>query len=110
MFDFPDANVSAEKRAETITPLQKLFLMNGSFVAAQARALSDRLAKEAPDDTSEGVRKRIDRAYRVLYSRPATETEVNLGVEFISGGSDVNARWKQYAQVLLMANEMMYVD
>ncbi|HEY2785916.1 MAG TPA: PSD1 and planctomycete cytochrome C domain-containing protein [Fimbriiglobus sp.] len=110
MFDFPDANVSAEKRAETITPLQKLFLMNGPFVAAQAKALSDRLAKEVPDETSEGVKKRIDRAYRVLYSRPATEAEMNLGIEFLGGGPDQGARWKQYAQVLLMANEMMYVD
>jgi hypothetical protein len=110
MFDFPDANVSAEKRAETITPLQKLFLMNGPFIAAQAKALSYRLAKEVPDETSEGVKRRIDRAYRVLYSRPATEAEVSLGAEFLNGGTDPGARWRQYAQVLLMANEMMYVD
>jgi hypothetical protein len=110
MFDFPDPNVSAEKRAETITPLQKLFLMNGPFVAAQAKALSERLAKDVPDETSDGVKKRIDRAYRVLYGRTATEAEVGLGIEFLDGGKDPGARWRQYAQVLLMANEMMYVD
>jgi hypothetical protein len=95
MFDFPDANVSAEKRAETITPLQKLFLMNGPFVASQANALNERLAKDVPDETSEGVKKRIDRAYRVLYGRPATEAEVRLGVEFLGGESDQAARWRQ---------------
>jgi hypothetical protein len=31
-FDYPDANVHAEKRAVTTTPIQKLFLLNSPFI------------------------------------------------------------------------------
>jgi hypothetical protein len=109
-FDFPDANVSAEKRAETTTPLQKLFLMNGPFVAEHARALAARLAKDVPEETSESDGLRINRAYRLLYSRPPTDAERILGLDYLAGGSDPDARWEQYVQALLMANEMFFVD
>jgi hypothetical protein len=109
-FDFPDANVSAEKRAETTTPLQKLFLMNGPFVAEHAGALADRLHKDVPDETSDGDRARIDRAYRLVYSRPPTDAERTLGLEYLAGDGDAKTRWVQYAQALLIANEMFFVD
>jgi hypothetical protein len=109
LFDFPDPNVSAEKRAETTTPLQKLFVMNSPFMLAEAEALAARLKKDVDDPTSEGDRKRIDRSYRLLYGRPPSAKELEIGFDYLDGG-DRAARWKQYAQVLLAANEMMYVD
>ncbi len=38
-FDYPDANVHAEKRSVTITPMQKLFMLNSPFMveAGQGR-------------------------------------------------------------------------
>jgi hypothetical protein len=110
LFDFPDPNVSAEKRAETTTPLQKLFVLNSPFMIAQAEALAERLKKDVADPTSEGDRKRIDLAYRLLYSRPATAAEVELGLTYLDNGDDRDGRWRQYAHVLLAANEMMFVD
>lgn len=110
LFDFPDPNVSAEKRAETTTPLQKLFVLNSPFMIAQAGALAERLGKDVSDPTSEGDRKRIGRAYRLLYGRPPTDAEVELGLSFLDGGDARSARWRQYAHVLLAANEMLFVD
>jgi hypothetical protein len=110
LFDFPDPNVSAERRAETTTPLQKLFVLNSPFMLVQAKALADRLHREVDDETSEGDRKQIERAYRLLYGRPPAEAEVELGLAYLAGGSDRAARWRQYAHVLLAANEMMFVD
>jgi hypothetical protein len=110
LFDFPDPNVSAEKRAETTTPLQKLFVLNSPFMIAQAERLAERLKSDVADLTSEGDRKRIDRAYRLLYSRSATAAEVELGLTYLDNGDDRDGRWRQYAHVLLAANEMMFVD
>ena len=109
LFDFPDPNVTAERRAETTTPLQKLFVLNSPFMLAQAGALAGRLHADVDDPTSEGERKRIDRAYRLLYGRPPSAVEVDMGVKFLDRG-DRAARWRQYAHVLLAANEMAYVD
>jgi hypothetical protein len=110
LFDFPDPNVSAERRAETTTPLQKLFMLNSPFMAAQAEALADRLREEVDDETSRGDGKRIDLAYRLLFARPPTAKEAEIGLKYLDGGGDRAARWRQYAQVLLAANEMLYVD
>lgn len=101
LFDFPDPNATADKRAETTTPLQKMFVLNSPFVVSQAAALAERLGV-APDDG-----RRIDRAYRLLYGRPPDESEIKLGLAFLRGGDD---RRQQYAHMLLAANEMMFVD
>jgi hypothetical protein len=110
LFDFPDPNATAERRAETTTPLQKLFVLNSPFMLAQAEALARRLHEDVSDETSEGDRKRIDRAYRVLFARPPSEAEVDLGLKYLAGGDDPAARWRQYAHVLLASNEMLFVD
>ena len=37
LFDFPDANITSEKRTETTVPQQQLFVLNSPFVVEQAR-------------------------------------------------------------------------
>ncbi len=106
LFDFPDPNVTADRRVETTTPLQKMFVLNSPFMVAQAEALAGRLAAEVPGDDG----RRIDAAYRLLYGRAPGDAETRLGREFLSRGADRKARWPQYAHVLLAANEMMFVD
>jgi hypothetical protein len=51
---------------------------------------------------------RVDLAYRLLYGRPATDEEIRLGLGFLADGNQ--DRLKQYAHVLLAANELLYVD
>ncbi len=106
MFDFPDPNIHSDRRVETTTPLQKLFVLNSPFIVEQAARISERLQKDASDDD----RKRIDRAYRLLYARPPSDKEIAVGLKFLSRDGDRAANWKHYAHALLAANEMMFAD
>ena len=55
-FDFPDPNLSAERRYATNVPQQSLFFMNSPFARRQAERLVRRLAKEAGgDETGTGA-------------------------------------------------------
>ena len=108
LFDFPDPNLTADKRAVTAVPLQQLFVLNSDFMERQARALAAKLTAGPGDDAS-----KVRKAFPLLYARPATETEVTLAVEFLRGVDEPKAplgRWEQYAQVLLGSNEFLFVD
>ncbi len=106
-FDYPDANVHAEKRAVTATPAQKLFLLNGKFPIEQAKALAARIKVEAPQD--DAARARL--AYRLVFAREPDDEERSLAVEFLKGdGAADLSRLEQYMQALLASNEAMYLD
>jgi hypothetical protein len=110
MFDYPDPNLHADRRVETTTPLQKLFVLNSPFMVQQAASLADRLLTEIPADAEEADHHRVQRAYRLLYGRPATAAELTLGLQFIGVSEDAASRWQQYAHALLAANEMLFID
>jgi hypothetical protein len=99
LFDFPNPNLSAEQRITTATPLQQLFFLNSEFLAARATALANRL-KPLANDTE-----RIRAAYRLLYGRDVTAQELALGQQYLASGD-----WPGYAQVLLGANELLFVN
>jgi hypothetical protein len=108
-FDFPDANVHAEKRAVTTTPTQKLFILNSPFMLARAKALAARLMAEPGTDD----RVRVLRAYSLLFNRAPDDAEMKLALGFLKRPSSEKARmtrWEQYAQILLASNEMLYQD
>ena len=42
LFDFPDANLTNDRRAVTTVPLQQLFVLNSEFIIRQASALAAR--------------------------------------------------------------------
>jgi hypothetical protein len=108
LFDFPDPNITSDRRAVTTVPLQQLFVLNSEFMVRNSRALAARLAA-GPDRDDTG---RIRRAFLLLYSRPVTECELQMGLAFLASTDRQSGltRWEQYAQVLLSANEFMYVD
>jgi hypothetical protein len=110
LFDFPDANITSERRTETTVPQQQLFVMNSPFVIGQAKALAARVSSEERDDAG-----RVRRAYLLAYGRPATEAEVTVARHYLGGKDDSTeknslTRWERYAQALLAANEFLYVD
>ena len=78
LFDFPDPNLTAEKRAVTTVPLQQLFVLNSEFMTEQARGLVKQLAGEKDDAA------KIRTAFLRLYGRPATEGDVKMGLEFLA--------------------------
>ena len=108
LFDFPDANVTADKRTTTTAPQQQLFALNSEFMAIQARAFAARIEKTATADEE-----RVQVAYRIAYQRAPREKELALGMKFVGAkpnATDKLTRWQQYAQILLASNELMYVD
>jgi hypothetical protein len=107
LFDYPDPNVTCAERSQTTVPLQQLFVLNDEFLVANARALAARLNSDPELDDAE----RIRRAMPLVYGRPATEREVQLGLSFLASADESGLkRWEQYAQVLLGASEFLYVD
>jgi cytochrome c553 len=108
LFDFPDANVTADKRSVTTVPQQQLFALNSDFMVNQAKAFASRVAKAGSADEE-----RIKEAYRLAFNRLPDRREVSLGVAYLklpAKPDDKLTRWEQYAQALLASNEMMYVD
>lgn len=92
LFDFPSSSVSAEHRAATNVPLQRLFFLNSGFIKQRAEALSGRITN-------------VERAYELLFYRPPTPREKQRGEAFLRQASKA-----EYAQVLLSSNEFLYVD
>lgn len=105
-WDYPDANVHSEKRAVTVTPIQKLFVMNSVFIQRHAGLLVSRVLR-----SSEAEADRVSTAYRMLFAREPDDNETALALEFLSKPSASEmSRWEQYAQLLLASNELLYVD
>ena len=106
-FDYPDANVHSAKRSDTTTAIQKLFIVNSSFMVEQAKGL----AKRITGDSSTTDLTHIQSTYALLYNRQPTREETDLGLAFLRLPAEGKlTRWEQYSHALLAANEMMFVD
>ena len=107
-FDFASPDQSAAGRPQTTVPQQALYMMNAPLVVGQAKALVARTevtGKTHPKD-------RLAALYRIVYQRTPDEHELSSGVAFVAS-AQANAKlngWQQYAQLLLMSNEFMFVD
>ena len=134
------------KRASTVVPQQALFLMNSPMVIDVARSIvARREFSDAKDDQG-----RVEALYRIVFQRQPQETEIRLGMDYVSEAMEepetptsyANTRqmpqrrsdggrtgttapvrnagqivsrapltaWERYAQALLFANELMYVN
>jgi hypothetical protein len=106
LFDVADSTAPVDKRTVSTVAPQALFLMNNPFIMEQTAALAKRIIQGDQDG-----RARIQKAYNLLYGRPPKEEEVQIGLDFLQrGGGDLNRAWQEYCQVLLCANEFIYVD
>ena len=97
-FDFANADTSTPRRVTTTVPQQALFAMNSAFVTKAAEALADRARGGS-------VEERVRDLYGLVLGRAASVEEVDLAGSFVKSNS-----WQQLAQVLLMTNELMFVD
>ncbi len=108
LFDFPDANVTADKRTVTTVPQQQLFALNSAFMISQAQSFAKRVEAMGATDAE-----RVTAAYRIAFGRAPEKDELDLALRFLklpSQTDDKLTRWQQYAQVLLASNELLYVD
>ena len=110
IFDVANPDVSNDQRPRTTVPQQALFAMNSPFVLEQARQVAAR-----PDVAGESdPARRVQALYRAVLARSARPEEVELGLRFVNaappaGATTLNA-WELYAQVLMSANEFVFVD
>ncbi len=101
VFDCPDPSTKTPARAVTTTPLQALAMMNNSFVLRMSQRLAERLVAENGAMPEAQIRG----AYELAYSRPASDTDVEVGLRFIK-----QYGLAAYCRVLFNSNEFLYVD
>ena len=115
-FDFASPDQSAERRPRTTVPQQALFSMNAPFVIEQAKALAAR--SEVAGAPIQNDDARITALFRLAVARVPESAELESARRFLSavdsapGHRDRSqlSRWEQLAQVLLMTNELLFVD
>jgi len=111
LFDVADPTASIDRRTVSTVAPQALFMLNHPFALEQTAALAKRILGEGPAEPTA----RVQRAYGLLYGRPPTAAELRIGLQFVSraAGAKPEAEqqaWEQYCQVLLCANEFIFVD
>ena len=111
-FDFASPEQHTPQRFQTTVPQQALYLMNNAFVAERSRAViaRDEVAK-VTDPASKATA-----IYRAILGRNPTSEEVATTMAFALDaakakptGAQLTA-WEQFAQVLLLSNEFLFVD
>ena len=114
-FDFASPDQSSERRPRTTVPQQALFSMNAPLVIEQAKTLAAR-PEIATGSSSEA---KIRALYRRVFARPPDQAELEAALRFLTPDQGTQntspTRSKltpieQLSQVLLMANELMFVD
>ena len=102
VFDAPDAFTTCTRRLRSNTPLQALTLLNDSAFVELARALAERVQREAAPEN------RLDRAFRLCLTRPPHPPErerlQKLWDEERRDHNEASA-WFSVARVLLNLDE-----
>jgi len=117
-FDLPETFSSIGQRNVTTTPTQALLLLNAPAMMEHAKAFADRLHKDEPRDEE----RRFDQAVRLAWGRRPTDEERSLAREFLQEQEQKlrsaatppadphRAAWNDLCQILVDANEFLYVD
>ena len=105
LFDGASGVVSCGKRRVSTVPLQPLYLLNGPFMFARAKALAQRVEKEAGRDPQ----KRIDRAFRLALGRAPDDEETKRMLTYVKGIAS-DDRFVQLCHALLNLNEFVYLE
>jgi mono/diheme cytochrome c family protein len=99
-FDQPDCAFSTPRRAETTTPLQALTTLNHTFTLDMARAMADRLERDAGEDQAS----QVQRLFQLCLGREPTGNESRDCRELIREFG-LNA----LCRILLNTSELIYV-
>ena len=98
-FDHPDLNAMVGARNVSTVPTQALTLLNNPFVLSQANWLAERVKREASDPYTQ-----VELAYRIALARPATETEISIGLDLVKSRS-----LESFTHVVLNLDEFLYM-
>ena len=117
VFDFANPDLSTAQRDATTVPQQALFFLNSPFAMEQACSMVNQPTFQRLDDETQ----RIRYLYQRVYERDPSAEEIQRGLCFVEGSSASTGVEEQtrdrpltpherYAQVLLMSNELMFLD
>jgi Protein of unknown function (DUF1553) len=101
MFDAPDREKCTARRARTNTPLQALVLLNDPTYVEAARALAQRVIKEAGNDPV----KRINVAFNLVTARKPQPSEVNILLQLAKQQQEDYRHKKELSQKLVAVGE-----
>ena len=114
LFDFPDPNITSDRRSVTTVPLQQLFVLNSDFMTQRAKSLVARLDKDSsratsvdresnptvtenasnenrnsgkPEPDAIDTDAKIRRLFGWLFGRQPSDAELRFGKEFLSSSS-----------------------
>ena len=100
VFDSPDALLSCARRESSTHAPQGLELLNGTLTQQVSAAFAERLVREVGNSPTG----QIDRAFRLAYGRPPSETERLASVKFLS-----TSPLREFALAILASNDFLYV-
>ena len=106
-FDFANPDISTGQRFETSVPQQALFLLNSDFL----KSLAEALARSAPIQGAAAGPERVKALFRQVLLREPRAEEAAAALELLSRVSgEAEKPWISLSQVLLLTNEMTFVD
>ncbi len=97
-FDFANADTSTPRRSMTTVPQQALFALNSPFMLKRAKALAARVTATEPAAA-------VSQLYLLAYGREPDSQELADCMEYLQQDNR-----ESLAQILLMSNELMFVD
>jgi hypothetical protein len=107
VFDVPDGQFTTPVRNVTTTPMQSLYLINGPWMLARAKALAGRLERES----SATLEERIVTAYGIALGRPPQAAELQAARQYLlDHPGQFQEALTDFCHVLLNSNEFLYVD
>ena len=106
VFDFPNPDSHNAQRPITTVPQQALFAMNSPVILERAKRFIN-----GSDFQQVESSERLPFLYQRFFQREPTEQESEIASNFMSVSEEANMdAWQQYAHLLLMTNEFMFVD
>ena len=115
VFDGADLVNTCSRRNNTTIAPQALALFNSEFTREESRHIAERVVREAGADTAT----LIDRAYRLILSRPSTAKQKLLTQEFLTKQTGLYTKrgkeasllaFTDLCHVLINSNEFLYLD
>jgi mono/diheme cytochrome c family protein len=103
-FDFASPDAHTPTRHVTTVPQQALFLLNDPLVVEQAAALAERTS--AAPGAADLPEQRIVRMFQLALGRQPSAEEMRSAKSFVAAGGS----WPDFAQVMLLSNEIIFVD
>ena len=120
-FDFANPDMHSPQRSDTTVPQQALFLLNHPFVAGRAKSI----AKHIAEQPAESKAILVNRLFDTILQRKPTDSQLNSAVAFLESADAARiaslsgaepsppsglSPLEQLAQLLLISNEVLFVD